>query len=259
MNTTLTNDQITAGAAVLCDHGQPIGRNAAIEVFDAMQGDVTTPSLLARISKLEQYRYVDQPGALVLLADVREAIAAPSPQIAEKVEDTERLLRAGRNLHELAKRMGWPDDGEGAYEYVQRLSYELGQSDAIAASRRATTVRPTEIALSEGATLRYEARTTGAPGWLLYAHGKLLRALSLDDVEVIEATIAATNAATPAPASAGQAGQVAHIATVVKGNLCNRLEWVSDEAMDTPVGTKLFAERAAAPADQPSAQKGGEA
>ena len=38
MTTTLTNDQITAGAAVLCDHGQPIGRNAAIEVFDAMQG-----------------------------------------------------------------------------------------------------------------------------------------------------------------------------------------------------------------------------
>lgn len=37
MTTTLTNDQITAGAAVLCDHGQPIGRNAAIAVFDAMR------------------------------------------------------------------------------------------------------------------------------------------------------------------------------------------------------------------------------
>lgn len=32
----LTNEQIAAGAAVECDHGAPIGRNAAIDVFDAM-------------------------------------------------------------------------------------------------------------------------------------------------------------------------------------------------------------------------------
>lgn len=63
----------------------------------------------------------------------------------------------------------------------------------------------------------------------------------------------ARRAAQPAE-GAGQAGQVAHIATVVKGNLCNRLERVSDEAMDTPVGTKLFAERAAAPADKMSSK-----
>lgn len=36
MSTTLTNDQITAGAAVLGDNGQPIGRNTAIMAFDAM-------------------------------------------------------------------------------------------------------------------------------------------------------------------------------------------------------------------------------
>jgi hypothetical protein len=34
--TTLTHDQITAGAAILCDHGQPIGRNTALMLFDAM-------------------------------------------------------------------------------------------------------------------------------------------------------------------------------------------------------------------------------
>ncbi len=33
---TLTNEQICAGAAVMGDHGKPIGRNVAIAVFDAM-------------------------------------------------------------------------------------------------------------------------------------------------------------------------------------------------------------------------------
>ena len=33
----LTNDQIAAGAAIECDHGAPIGRNVAIDVFDAMR------------------------------------------------------------------------------------------------------------------------------------------------------------------------------------------------------------------------------
>jgi hypothetical protein len=33
----LTDAQITAGAAVKCEHGQAIGRNVAIDVFDAMK------------------------------------------------------------------------------------------------------------------------------------------------------------------------------------------------------------------------------
>ena len=32
----LTDAQIAAGAAILCDHGTPIGRNTAISVYDAM-------------------------------------------------------------------------------------------------------------------------------------------------------------------------------------------------------------------------------
>ncbi|GEM_PF-6389993 len=63
---------------------------------------------------------------------VSELIAA-ARRAAQPValgQEDERLLRAGRNLHGLAKRLGWPDDGEGAYEYVQRLSYELGRKDA---------------------------------------------------------------------------------------------------------------------------------
>lgn len=44
--TTLTNEQITAGAAVLGDNGQPIGRNAAIAVFDAMRAAAPGDELL---------------------------------------------------------------------------------------------------------------------------------------------------------------------------------------------------------------------
>ena len=33
----LTDAQIVAGAAIKCDHGQAIGRNVAIDVFDAMK------------------------------------------------------------------------------------------------------------------------------------------------------------------------------------------------------------------------------
>lgn len=89
--------------------------------------------------------------------------ATPSSQVADIAEDTDRLLRAGRNLHELAKRMGWPDDGEGAYEYVQRLSYELGQSDASAASRRASTEKEARaLDALDGMGFTYD----GEIGWL---------------------------------------------------------------------------------------------
>lgn len=61
---------------------------------------------------------------------VDAALARRAAQPVAPVQEDERFLRAGRNLHDLAKRLGWPDDGEGAYEYVQRLTYELGREDA---------------------------------------------------------------------------------------------------------------------------------
>lgn len=45
-------------------------------------------------------------------------------------EYTERLIRAGAHLHGQAKSMGWPDDGEGAYEFIVRTAYEQGLRDA---------------------------------------------------------------------------------------------------------------------------------
>lgn len=41
-----------------------------------------------------------------------------------------RLHRAGENLHKKAKDWGWLDDGEGAFEFIQRVSYEQGLADA---------------------------------------------------------------------------------------------------------------------------------
>lgn len=41
-----------------------------------------------------------------------------------------RELRAGHHLHKKAREQGWPDDREGAYEYVVRRAYEAGMEAA---------------------------------------------------------------------------------------------------------------------------------
>lgn len=56
--------------------------------------------------------------------------------------------------------------------------------------------RPTVIKLPGYSTLRYEARTTGEPGWLLYGgSNNLIRAMNLAEVELIEAALASRGAA----------------------------------------------------------------
>lgn len=53
-------------------------------------------------------------------------------------DDTERLLRAGEYLHRRARELGWPDDGEGAFNYIVRKTYELALEDAQRAPKRAS-------------------------------------------------------------------------------------------------------------------------
>lgn len=68
-----------------------------------------------------------------------------------------------------------------------------------AAGSAAKAERLQVIPLAEGFSLRYEACTTGRPGWVLYGQGgKLVRALPRADVEIIEATISAALATQPA-------------------------------------------------------------
>jgi len=141
--TTLTNDQITAGAAVLCDHGQPIGRNAAIEVADAMQGvkptipaaDVLTiPTAIMNLPPVYQaepgddyatgyatgHRDARHAAADLVLAraDELKALATPSPQVAD-IADVAKFKQA---FHE-ASRVG--------------AGYDEAVAVGLAASRRA--------------------------------------------------------------------------------------------------------------------------
>jgi len=145
MTTTLTNDQITAGAAVLCDHGQPIGRNAAIEVFDAMQAgaaDYTVDdSELARKIMLflgQRTSGSMEPGADPLRDRLAERIAlwrpAPSPQVADiAVWDYDLMGVPNEEVAALWRSCG--HSGTPPYSFANRLWEKL--RDAIAASRRA--------------------------------------------------------------------------------------------------------------------------
>lgn len=198
MTTTLTNDQITAGAAVLCDHGQPIGRNAAIEVADAMQAAGPAMADLD-LDKLQQhatmFRDIESfhPGhfrTLKIFANntldlIGLARCAPSPQVAEKVKDAE--------LIELAKLAGYTfartttagvELLAGNVEAHERLM-SFGAL-AIAASRRA--------AGGEASAALREAASDYANGtdWVQRS-------------TVVAWLRARAGFATPAPASAGQA------------------------------------------------------
>jgi hypothetical protein len=64
------------------------------------------------------------PDALV------EAVSRIDPATIDARVEEDRYLRAGRHLFDTAKSLGWKDDGEGAYEFIQRISYEQGLDDA---------------------------------------------------------------------------------------------------------------------------------
>lgn len=46
------------------------------------------------------------------------------------MSDEARAQRIGLRVLEMARQHGWPDDGEGAFEYIQRQSYVVGYEDA---------------------------------------------------------------------------------------------------------------------------------
>lgn len=45
-------------------------------------------------------------------------------------EGNEYYVRLGKHLHQKAVSLGWGNDGEGAYEFVSRKTYEIGYNDA---------------------------------------------------------------------------------------------------------------------------------
>ena len=46
------------------------------------------------------------------------------------MSDEARALRIGKHVLEFARKSGWKDDGEGAFEFIQRHSYVVGFEDA---------------------------------------------------------------------------------------------------------------------------------
>lgn len=40
-----------------------------------------------------------------------------------------REHRVGKHLMDTARSLGWKDDGEGAFEFITRITYEQAQSD----------------------------------------------------------------------------------------------------------------------------------
>lgn len=160
MNTTPTNDQITAGAAVLCDHGQPIGRNAAIEVADAMQA-ASPAETLEPVAYLRWWaRQINEGHGNIgheegfEVCEAHEASddgtpafpvyvtqATPSPQIAEKVELPSIDTPEFQALVE-----GWRKYPYGTREFLIAWDAIIAHVDhAIAASRRAAGGMSIEI------------------------------------------------------------------------------------------------------------------
>ena len=65
----------------------------------------------------------------LFLAEQKRALAALA-RMEQSDPATARYIRAGKLLHDKAKSHGWLDDGEGAYEFMSRLTYAQGMEDA---------------------------------------------------------------------------------------------------------------------------------
>jgi len=271
MTTTLTNDQITAGAAVLCDHGKPIGRNAAIEVFDAMQAsgsamadldldklqqhatmfrDIesfhpghfrtlkifanSTLDLIARIERAAQPvapvqdewrnlcdqlidiwddgKFPEEHRTYVagawpdLLAEIRAKLAAPSPQIAEKVELPP--------LPEPFDHVGMADGStRGVFNDEQ---YRKGQRDAIAASRRAPAPASAGQAPPAGWKIERANDEHYGPAFVIHAPDRSFAVIRSGAPDPTETTLYRYFAAQPAEVSAGQAEPTPEMIAAVK-------------------------------------------
>lgn len=67
--------------------------------------------------------------ALERVAELEAALAARATP-AQPDADEQRAMRIGKHVLEFATRGGWKDDGEGAFEFIQRHSYAVGFEDA---------------------------------------------------------------------------------------------------------------------------------
>lgn len=132
--------------------------------------------------------------------ELRDAIAAsrraPSlPEVAMPDEEPEMPLRPVILRAKLRSALEDPmsaDFAEVSKNTLRNVLKALAAQPAEASAQVSKSERPTEINLPGYVTLRYEARTTGDPGWLLYdPSNRLVRAMKLAEVELIEASLTA--------------------------------------------------------------------
>lgn len=94
----LTNEQIAAGAAIECDHGAPVGRNVAIDVFDAMRAAAPVAAQAGQVA-VPEWR-----GIKAVLTNL---IAVAGLRIADKDEEDDQLIAdASEAVRQLEARLG---------------------------------------------------------------------------------------------------------------------------------------------------------
>lgn len=112
----LTNDQIAAGAAIECDHGAPIGRNVAIDVFDAMRAAAPVAAQAGQVAPAEEMARFCPACGLVgdvesdycdCCPDGNEARRIPK-SLAEKCRE---LFKAALNSGSAAGQVAVPEGG----------------------------------------------------------------------------------------------------------------------------------------------------
>ena len=84
--------------------------------------------MMARLGKKLDKYYADVI-AKRLAAPISEDTGKADSSSAAPSND-ERMARLGRYVTEFATKGGWEDDGEGAFEFIQRHSYTVGFEDA---------------------------------------------------------------------------------------------------------------------------------
>lgn len=123
---------------------------SAVDREMVLRAQLAEPVLMARCPEQGEWQDVTQvefDHASANGFEVTPLYAAPPPiaQPAPSIPDGMR-----KHVQDFATRAGWDkDDGEGAFEYVQRLSYKQGWDDAFDPERGAAGIFPDERASFE--------------------------------------------------------------------------------------------------------------
>ena len=120
----LANDQIAAGAAIECDHGAPIGRNVAIDVFDAMRAAAPVAAQARNRSALLEEQ----------IDDVWNSLAGFKVHTGQCLSDWNRSLRVAfaraieREVAAQAGQVARPDE---LHDAIMRLPCKPGRAISV--------------------------------------------------------------------------------------------------------------------------------